>query len=279
MVATPTRINPRINSRNGTKLDIVWEKLPPDFVLPDDPVDNISQPPLASALTESLSLSGYLSQSAFTCSNYGICTRLDGKTVVKAPDWAWIRATTVSREEIDRSYTPHLEGDVPIVVMEFLSYTEGGEYSIKSSYPPGKWFYYEQILQVPNYVIFKPSDGTIEVFSLGDEGIYNPVVPDGNDLYQMANVDLRLGLWEGTRLDRSGYWLRWWDADGQMLLWGEELAEQERQKAEQERQRAEQERQRAIAKLTELNLSVEQIADALSISVDEVQQCLQDRSE
>ena len=81
-------------------------------------------------------------------------------------------------------------------------------------------------------------------------------------LYQMADVDLRLGLWEGTRLDRSGYWLRWWDADGQMLLWGEELAEQERQKAEQERQRAEQERRKAIAKLTELNLSIEQIADA-----------------
>ena len=126
MVATPTRTNPRVNARNGTKLDIVWEKLPPDFVLPDDPVDNISQPPLASALTESLGLSGYLSQTAFTCSNYGICARLDGKTVVKAPDWAWVRATTVSREEIDRSYTPHLEGDIPIVVMEFLSYTEGG---------------------------------------------------------------------------------------------------------------------------------------------------------
>ncbi len=33
---------------------ITWEKLPDDFVLPDDPVDNIGQPAIAAALTESL---------------------------------------------------------------------------------------------------------------------------------------------------------------------------------------------------------------------------------
>ena len=31
---------------------VTWEKLPADFVLPDDPVDNINQPALAAALTE-----------------------------------------------------------------------------------------------------------------------------------------------------------------------------------------------------------------------------------
>lgn len=40
-------------------------------------------------------------------------------------------------------------------------------------------------------------------------------------------------------------WLRWWDTEGNLLLWSSERAEQERQRAEQERQRAEQERQRA----------------------------------
>ncbi len=33
---------------------ITWEKLPEDFILPDDPADNIHQPPLAAALTDSL---------------------------------------------------------------------------------------------------------------------------------------------------------------------------------------------------------------------------------
>lgn len=37
----------------------------------------------------------------------------------------------------------------------------------------------------------------------------------------------------------TGYWLRWWDEQGNLLLWGLELTEQERQRAEQERQRAE----------------------------------------
>jgi hypothetical protein len=43
----------------------------------------------------------------------------------------------------------------------------------------------------------------------------------------------------------TGYWLRWWDAEGNLLLWGFERAEQEAQRAEQEAQRAEQEAQRA----------------------------------
>ncbi|MGD1852514.1 MAG: Uma2 family endonuclease, partial [Cyanophyceae cyanobacterium] len=44
---------------------------------------------------------------------------------------------------------------------------------------------------------------------------------------------------------RAGVWLRWWDRSGNLLLWGDELADQERQRAEQEKQRAEQEKQRA----------------------------------
>jgi hypothetical protein len=39
--------------------------------------------------------------------------------------------------------------------------------------------------------------------------------------------------------------LRWWDENGNLLLWGAERVEQERQRAEEERQRAEEERQRA----------------------------------
>ncbi len=33
---------------------VTWEKLPEDFVLPDDPVENILQPALAAALTDAL---------------------------------------------------------------------------------------------------------------------------------------------------------------------------------------------------------------------------------
>lgn len=247
-------------------LQITWEKLPEDFILPDDPVDNINQPALAAALTESLALFGKLAIDALTCTNYGICATVNGKIVVKAPDWAYIPTITASREEVDRSYTPRLQGEIPLIVMEFLSDTAGSEYSIKPTYPPGKWFFYEQVLRVPTYVIFEPYSGEIEVYVLNDSGQYQLKSSDENGRYFIPQMNLFLGVWEGTRENRQGYWLRWWDEQGDLLLWGFERviqetqrveeerqrAEQERQRAEQERQRAEQERQRADRLLAQL---------------------------
>lgn len=63
---------------------ITWPLLPDDFVLPDDPVEDEAQPRLAAALTSALSSQPSLMQ-------------------------------------IRRSYTPHREGGVPPLVMEFLS--------------------------------------------------------------------------------------------------------------------------------------------------------------
>ncbi|MFM6122755.1 MAG: Uma2 family endonuclease, partial [Sphaerospermopsis kisseleviana] len=39
-------------------------------------------------------------------------------------------------------------------------------------------------------------------------------------------------------------WLRFWDEQGNLLLWSSELVEQKRQEIEVEKQRAEQEKQR-----------------------------------
>ncbi len=328
MVASPTRKSTQSKAQSKAQADtksdaesksrvvnrpeVVWEKLPEDFILPDDPVDNINQPAIAAALTDSLSQSGYLSETAATTTNYGICAKVEGKTVVKAPDWSWIPAISVPKSEVERSYTPMLEGDIPLVVMEFLSETEGGEYSIKPSYPPGKWFYYERVLQVPNYVIFDLKSGAIEFYRFDERGLYKPQESDEDGRYWLPEASLFLGLWDGSRHGRSGLWLRWWDADGKMLLWGQEAAELERQQtqqaqqqAEQERQRAEQERQKAeqaqqqaeqerqkadqseqradkaeqtqvkaIAKLIDLGLSVKQVADTLGLSVKKVQNLL-----
>lgn len=231
---------------------IRWEPLPADFPLPDDPVDNIGQPLLASALRESLELANWTRPEMLIATNFGLCATIDDQIVAKAPDWLYIASAqpcTAGGER--RSYTPHAEGEIPTLVMEFLSETEGGEYSIKPTFPPGKWYFYEQILKVPYYVIFDPSGGLLEFYQL-QEGRYLLQMPDENGWHWILEMQLFLGTWRGTKDDRTGYWLRWWNDRGEILPWAlerigevEAIAEQERERAEQERERAEQERERA----------------------------------
>jgi len=216
---------------------VSWEALPDDFQLEDEPVENTGQPIIAGALRESLEISGFIQPQMLIASNFGLCATINGQFIVKAPDWVYV--AHVNQVLSDRkSYTPNLEGDVPQVVMEFLSDTDGQEYSVKRTYPPGKWFFYEQILQVPVYVIFDPSDGLLEFYQL-ENGRYELKQPDENGRHWMDATKLFLGTWQGTKEARTGYWLRWWDQSGNLLPWAVELIEIERQRAEQERQQKE----------------------------------------
>lgn len=49
----------------------------------------------------------------------------------------------------------------------------------------------------------------------------------------------------GEKAEMTAYWLRWWDQSGNLLLWGSERIEQERERAEQAELRAEGEKARA----------------------------------
>jgi Uma2 family endonuclease len=224
---------------------VTWEKLPADFILPDDPVENINQPLLAAALSEALGLAQRLTPTMLVASNMALCAKVNKRTIVKAPDWFYVpRVFPIEEGTVRRSYTPHTEGDLPTLVMEFLSETDTGEYSIRPTYPYGKMWFYERILQVPLYVIFDAASGMLEVRRLIEKR-YEVQKPDVWGRYLIPELDLSLGVWQGRRLETTTHWLRWWDREGNLLLWGSEWIEQERQRAEQERQRAEQERQRA----------------------------------
>jgi Uma2 family endonuclease len=239
MVATP-QTRPII----PTGPTITWDKLPDDYRLPDDPVDNIYQPLLAEALRDGLAPIGLAPETALLPTNYGICATIEGKIAVKAPDWAYIPNITASRKDVDRSYTPHLQGDLPVIVMEFLSETDGSEYSSKPTYPVGKWYFYEQILKVPTYVIFDPDGGLLEVYRR-TENRYILEQPNPEGRHWIAEMGLSLGTWQGQRADRQGYWLRWWMADGTLLPWATERAEQAQ--ADADRAQADADRQRARA--------------------------------
>ncbi|HBK99465.1 MAG TPA: hypothetical protein DD001_20150 [Microcoleaceae bacterium UBA10368] len=237
-----------------TDLKITWEKLPDDFILDEEPVENIDQPLLAAALREILEIAGLIVEGILIAPNMGICATVDNKLVIKAPDWFYARnVQPLSSQEIRRSYTPNLEGEIPDIVMEFLSATANDEYSNKKTYPPGKWFFYEQVLRVPIYALFEQATGVLEMYQLDSLGNYEVQQPDLNGRYWIPGVGLFLGVWEGTKAERTGYWLRWWDESGQMLLWGAEMVERERQERAIVQKRAD----RLAAQLTAAGLEPE----------------------
>ncbi|GCA91127.1 hypothetical protein MiTa_04495 [Microcystis aeruginosa NIES-4264] len=102
-----------------------------------------------------------------------------------------------------------------------------------------------------------------------NQGRYEQQKPDENNRYWIAEINLFLGVWQGSKAEFTTNWLRWWDKSGNLLLSGSELVEQERQRAEQERQRAEQAeleleqeqiaRQRLVQKLKELGVNPENL--------------------
>lgn len=222
-------------------LVISWEALPDDFQLEDEPVENTGQPLLAGALRESLEISGLIQPQMLIASNFALCATLNGQFIAKAPDWVYVSSVKEILAERP-SYTPNLEGEVPAIVIEFLSDKLGEEYSVKRTYPPGKWFFYERILQVSIYAIFDPDGGWLEYYQL-ENGRYELKQPDENGRHWIEEIGLFIGTWQGKKEERTGYWLRWWDRDSNLLPWAVEMIDMERQRAEQERQRAEQERQ------------------------------------
>jgi hypothetical protein len=224
---------------------VKWEKLPDDFKLDHKPVDNTGQPLLAAALRESLEITGRIQPQMLIAGNFGLCATLNETLVIKAPDWLYIANVAEPQPALTRkSYTPHLEGDNASIVMEFLSDKDDEEYSVRRVPPVGKWFFYEQILKVPTYVIFEPDSGLLEVYRLKN-GRYELEQPDFNGRHWLEELKLFFGTWRGLKVDREGYWLRWWDEQEQLLPWATEKVEAVQQQVEQERQRAEEERQRA----------------------------------
>ena len=229
---------------------ITWEPLPTDFILPDDPVENIHQPPLAAALTDALGANQRIQPHLLIGSNFGLVATINKTTVVKAPDWFYVpQVHPIAPNTIRRSYTPRLEGAPVAIVMEFLSAEDNGELSVRSTSPYGKLYFYEQILQVPTYVTYDPYDPGLQVRCL-EQKRYTLQSADANGRFWIPELQLWLGLWRGERLGQSTHWLRWWDEAGNLLLWSAEQAEQERQRAEQERQRAD----GLAAKLRELGI-------------------------
>ncbi|BAZ31210.1 hypothetical protein NIES4074_36820 [Cylindrospermum sp. NIES-4074] len=128
----------------------------------------------------------------------------------------------------------------PILVLEVVSQTYGGEYDSKMTA-------YAR-LAVLYYVIYNPNDykrdnhEPLEVYRL-ENGEY---LRQFGEPVWMPEIGLGIGRGEGLHEGWQREWLYWFDEQGNRFLTPEELAEQESIRAEQESIRAEQERQQRV---------------------------------
>ncbi|BCL36044.1 Uma2 family endonuclease [Nostoc sp. MS1] len=138
-------------------------------------------------------------------------------------------------EKQNRCYMVWQFGKFPELVIEIVSNKEGEELGKKLRI-------YEQ-MRVSYYIVYDPTqqlgEKTLRVYELRGRRYFET---SENWLEQ---VGLGITFWQGEFEGRQDNWLRWCYQDGNLLLTGDERAEQERQRAEQERQRAEQAEARA----------------------------------
>ena len=229
----------------------------------------------------------------------------------EAPDWFYVpNVPPLLNGEFRRSYCLWREYMAPLIALEFAS-GDGTEELDKTplsvsqdgkTTKPGKFWVYERIVKIAYYGVYIIQTGNLEMYHLVDHS-YRQMSPNERGHYFIEPLEIELGIWQGSYQNQALSWLRWWDSEGNLLLTGAERAEiekargdgladqaeqerqraeQERQRAEQERQRAEQERQRAeqaeqarinaIPQLLATGMSVEQVAQILGLTVEEVRE-------
>lgn len=119
-------------------------------------------------------------------------------------------------------------GKYPDAIIELLSpSTEQVDRTTKKAV-------YERTFRTPNYFCYDPETHKLEGWRLvGNK--YQPLQPDAQGRLWCEELQLWLGNWTGDYQGRSEVWLRFYDANGQVVPL---FAEAERQRADAERQRA-----------------------------------------
>jgi Uma2 family endonuclease len=184
----------------------------------------------------------------------------------EAPDWFYVpNVSPLLDGERRRSYVLWKEIITPLIAIEFTS-GDGSEERDRTSpfasaeSKAGKFWVYEQAVNIPFYAIYEVEKAAVEVYELV-AGRYQLVAPNQRGHYPIPPMGVELGIWSGEYLNQTFPWLRWWDRDGNLLLAGEERAELEKQRADTEQQRAELEKQRADAEQQRAEQAIQRAAE------------------
>ncbi|MBO0350934.1 Uma2 family endonuclease [Phormidium pseudopriestleyi FRX01] len=173
----------------------------------------------------------------------------------EAPDWFYVPNVPPSLEgQPRRSYVLWQEFIPPQIIIEFVS-GNGSEERDKTPWK-GKFWIYETVIRPAYYAIYEVQKSSVEVYKING-GHYELMPANERGHFPIPELEVELGIWSGLYGNMELPWLRWWDSQGNLLLYGHEQAAQERQRTEQEHQRAE----RLAARLRELGVDPEELAD------------------
>ncbi|MBD2346591.1 Uma2 family endonuclease [Anabaena subtropica] len=171
----------------------------------------------------------------------------------EAPDWFYVpNVPPMLNGKFRRSYVLWQEYVAPLIVLEFVS-GDGSEERDKTPLT-GKFWVYEQAIRVPFYGIYEANKASLEVYHLVD-GHYELLPANERRHYYIASMGVELGIWQGQYNNMTAPWLRWWDAQGNLLLSNEERSQMLALQLEQEQQKAD----RLAERLRQLGIDPDQL--------------------
>ncbi|NEP82266.1 MAG: Uma2 family endonuclease [Okeania sp. SIO3B3] len=178
----------------------------------------------------------------------------------KKPDWFAVVGVPRWYDGWDMrlSYVVWDEKVNPLVAVELLSpgteEEDLGQTPRKQGEPPNKWEVYESILRVPYYVTFNWYTDEMQAFHLEGDRYQRAKLIQGRLL--VPEVELSLGLWQGSFNRINRLWLRWMTMKVDLIL----TPEEEATVAKQELAVAKQQKERLAAKLRELGIDPNELS-------------------
>jgi Uma2 family endonuclease len=146
----------------------------------------------------------------------------------KAPDWFYVPDVPPLLDgQVRRSYVMWREGIPPVLLVEFVS----GDGSEERDTTPqtGKFWVYERGIRADYYAIYEVDPGRVELYRLVNRR-YQRVAANQRDHFPVEPLGVELGIWRGRYMNMELPWLRWWDAQGRLLLTSDERNERLRER-------------------------------------------------
>lgn len=251
-----------------------WETLPTMYDLPSE---NPEEPGLPDYFHFLQPLLLYLTfqpinwnpELVFSAADLNLYYDLDHPLWYKCPDWFGVVGVQklYKCEDLRLSYVTWQEPAHPFVVVELLSPgTEDEDLGNKQNQtdkPPSKWEVYERTLRIPYYVVFSRYTNELRAFQLVGGHYEQMTLTDGRLL--MPEIELSLGLWQGSFRDVERLWLRWFTITGELIPEPTEelaaanervkVAQQEAQDARQEAELAKRKAEQLAERLRQLGIN------------------------